>query len=94
MNGDIRGATDLSIANLHPRRERYEVFQTRVEISRRGQTVDGRISGTRGERAYFRPAANVGSLRVSDLMFDRCQDEIPLIRPFMNEIILTSRIFQ
>jgi hypothetical protein len=49
------------------------VFQTRVEISRRGQTVDGRISGTRGERAYFRPAANVGSLRVSDLMSDRCQ---------------------
>ena len=65
MKGDIRGATDLSIANLHPRRERYEVFHTRVEISRRGQTVDGRISGTRVQRAYFRAALNVGSLRVS-----------------------------
>jgi hypothetical protein len=70
------------------------VFQTRVEMSRRGQTVDGRISGTRGERAYFRPAANVGSLRVSDLMSDRCQDDIPFIRPFLNEVILTSRIFK
>jgi len=67
MNGDMRGATDLSIAKRHPRRERYEVFQTRVEISRRGQTVDGRISGTRGERANVRPAANVKSLVVSIL---------------------------
>lgn len=64
IKGDIRGATDLSIANRHPRRERYEVFQTWVEISRKGQTVDGRISGTRGGRAYFRDAAKVLSLHV------------------------------
>lgn len=74
------------------------MFQTRVEISRRGQTVDGRISGTRGERAYFRPAANVGSLDVSISSnahsIEVKMDDIPLIRPFMNEVILTRSIFK
>jgi hypothetical protein len=43
------------------------VFHDCEVISRSGQRVEGRISGTRGARAKFRllPAANVGSLRVS-----------------------------